>query len=38
MNFSWQDYGNRVGAWRFIELFDRLELKTTALINAALIE
>lgn len=38
MNFAWRDYGNRVGAWRFIELFDRLELKTTALVNAALID
>ena len=33
MNYAWRDYGNRVGAWRFMELFDRLELKTTALIN-----
>ena len=38
MNFAWRDYGNRVGAWPFIELFDRLELKTTALVNAALID
>ena len=38
MNFAWRDYGNRVGAWRFIDLFDRLELKTTALVNAALID
>ncbi|QNE33542.1 polysaccharide deacetylase family protein [Sphingomonas sp. NBWT7] len=37
MNFAWRDYGNRVGAWRFIEMFDRLELKTTALINSAII-
>lgn len=37
MNYSWRDYGNRVGAWRFMELFDRLELKTTALLNAAVL-
>lgn len=37
MNFAWRDYGNRVGAWRFMEMFDRLELQTTALVNAALI-
>ncbi len=37
MNFAWRDYGNRVGAWRFIEIFDRLELKTTALLNSAVI-
>lgn len=38
MNFAWRDYGNRVGAWRFMELFDRLELKTTALVNSAIIK
>lgn len=38
MNYAWRDYGNRVGAWRFMELFDRLELPTTALVNSALIE
>lgn len=37
MNFAWRDYGNRVGAWRFMEMFDRLELKTTALLNSAII-
>jgi len=37
MNFAWRDYGNRVGAWRFMEMFDRLELRTTALVNAAII-
>jgi peptidoglycan/xylan/chitin deacetylase (PgdA/CDA1 family) len=37
MNFAWRDYGNRVGAWRFMEIFDRLELKTTALLNSAVI-
>lgn len=38
MNYSWRDYGNRVGAWRFMELFDRLELETTALLNSAVIK
>ncbi|WP_294322210.1 polysaccharide deacetylase family protein [uncultured Sphingomonas sp.] len=38
MNFAWRDYGNRVGAWRFMEMFDRLELKTTALLNSAIID
>ena len=37
MNYAWRDYGNRVGAWRFMELFDRLELRTTALINGDII-
>lgn len=38
MNFAWRDYGNRVGAWRSMERFDRIELKTTALLNSAVIE
>lgn len=36
LNFSWREYGNRVGAWRCIELFDRLGLPAAALINTAL--
>ena len=34
MNYAWRDYGNRVGAWRLFDLFDRLGLRTTALLNA----
>ena len=26
LNFSWRDYGNRVGAWRCLDLFDSLKL------------
>ena len=26
LNFSWREYGNRVGAWRCLELFDSLGL------------
>ncbi len=36
LNFSWREYGNRVGAWRCLELFDSLSLPTAALINTAL--
>ena len=36
LNFSWRDYGNRVGVWRCIELFDSLRLPVGALINTAL--
>ena len=36
LNFSWRDYGNRVGAWRCLELFDELKLPAAALINTAL--
>ena len=36
LNHSWREYGNRVGAWRCLELFDELALPTGALINTAL--
>ena len=36
MNYSWLEYGNRVGAWRCLDLFDQLGLPTGALINTAL--
>jgi allantoinase len=36
LNYSWRDYGNRVGAWRCLELFDSLKLNVGALINTAL--
>jgi peptidoglycan/xylan/chitin deacetylase (PgdA/CDA1 family) len=36
LNNSWREYGNRVGAWRLLELFDRLSLPVTLLINSEL--
>ncbi|RZM02093.1 MAG: polysaccharide deacetylase [Variovorax sp.] len=36
LNHSWREYGNRVGAWRCLELFDTLGLPSGALINTAL--
>ena len=36
LNFAWREYGNRVGAWRCLDLFDALGLPTGALINTAL--
>ncbi|WP_271300397.1 polysaccharide deacetylase family protein [Sphingomonas sp. CV7422] len=38
MNYAWRDYGNRVGAWRLFDLFDRLQLRTTALLNSAVLD
>ena len=38
LNHSWREYGNRVGAWRCLELFDQLRLPTAALINTALLD
>ena len=34
LNFAWRDYGNRVGLWRMIEMFDRLSLPLTVLANS----
>lgn len=36
LNYSWREYGNRVGAWRCLDLFDNLKLPTAAIINTAL--
>ena len=36
LNYSWREYGNRVGAWRCLELFGQLGLPAAALINTAL--
>ncbi|WP_456781839.1 polysaccharide deacetylase family protein [Bradyrhizobium sp. USDA 3315] len=34
LNYAWRDYGNRVGVWRLIELFD--ELKLSVLANSSI--
>ena len=36
LNYSWREYGNRVGAWRCLALFDQLALPTGTIINTAL--
>ncbi|MBM3572788.1 MAG: polysaccharide deacetylase [Alphaproteobacteria bacterium] len=36
LNFAWRDYGNRVGAWRMIDLFDELKLPVSVLVNSAI--
>ncbi len=36
LNYSWREYGNRVGAWRCLELFDQLGLPTGVIANTAL--
>lgn len=36
LNYSWREYGNRVGAWRCLELFDSLGLPAATLLNTAL--
>ena len=34
--YSWRDYGNRVGVWRLMELFDELGLPAEAQMNTAI--
>jgi len=36
LNYAWRDYGNRVGAWRMLELFDQLSLPSSVLANSAM--
>jgi peptidoglycan/xylan/chitin deacetylase (PgdA/CDA1 family) len=36
LNYSWRDYGNRVGVWRCLELFEQLRLRVGVLLNTAL--
>lgn len=36
LNYAWRDYGNRVGAWRLLELLDALRLPATVLLNSAM--
>jgi allantoinase len=37
-NWSWHEYGMRVGAWRFFELFARLGIRPTLAVNARVCE
>jgi len=38
LNYAWREYGNRVGAWRMLELFDELRLPCAALVNTSLLD
>jgi allantoinase len=38
LNYAWRDYGNRVGVWRMLQLFDQLSLPATVLLNSSLYE
>ena len=35
-NFTWRDWGNRVGVWRLLETLDRYALPCAALLNTAI--
>jgi peptidoglycan/xylan/chitin deacetylase (PgdA/CDA1 family) len=34
LNYAWRDYGNRVGVWRMLEIFDALKLPAGVLVNS----
>ena len=36
LNYAWRDYGNRVGAWRLLAMFDALGLPASVLANASM--
>jgi allantoinase len=36
LNFAWRDYGNRVGVWRCLEVFESLRLPVGVILNTAL--
>jgi allantoinase len=36
LNHAWRDYGNRIGAWRLLDMFEALALPSSVLVNSAL--
>ena len=38
LNYSWREYGNRVGAWRMLSMFNKLNLPISVLVNTSLYE
>jgi allantoinase len=34
LNYAWRDWGNRVGGWRLLELFEELALPASVLVNS----
>lgn len=36
LNYAWRDYGNRVGVWRLLALFDQLSLPASVLVNSSI--
>lgn len=36
LNYAWRDYGNRVGAWRMVEMLDALDLPASVIANSAM--
>jgi peptidoglycan/xylan/chitin deacetylase (PgdA/CDA1 family) len=38
LNYSWRDYGNRVGVFRLADLFAEMKLPVSLLVNSAMVE
>jgi len=36
LNHSWREYGNRVGAWRMLDLFETLKVPTGVILNTSM--
>jgi peptidoglycan/xylan/chitin deacetylase (PgdA/CDA1 family) len=36
LNYAWRDYGNRIGAWRLLRMFEELQLPCSLLVNSAM--
>lgn len=36
LNYAWRDYGNRIGVWRLLDLFNDLHLPVALLVNSAI--
>ncbi|HWH40625.1 MAG TPA: polysaccharide deacetylase family protein [Usitatibacter sp.] len=36
LNHSWREYGNRVGAWRLLELFESLRMPAGVIVNTSM--
>src|SRR5438477_12965562 len=37
-NWAWHEYGNRVGFWRMLEVFDHFQIRAVLAINGAAIQ
>jgi peptidoglycan/xylan/chitin deacetylase (PgdA/CDA1 family) len=36
LNYAWREYGNRVGVWRLLELFNQMRLPVGLLVNSSI--
>ncbi|MER5423991.1 polysaccharide deacetylase family protein [Streptosporangium roseum] len=34
LSFGWRDYGNRAGIWRMIDVFDKVGIRASAIVNS----